>query len=359
MTSQIQNTTPDPVSHNNTRPEQNSRSFLDKFMDTVERLPVPYWLTYMVLIILQGSIFHVLAWIDGWLSAYTLNPILFLFPLWLWGPLAIMTYLDSISIDALSSFSPLLDIHQETMRRLKIEFTNLPTRGLIINGIIWSVFYFIFTFLAFDLFYTENGIGTSLTVFSIFVGLFTFFIGSALFYHSLRHLRLINRTVKMVKQFNLFRLDPVYAFSRVTARTGVAWVIMLSVTFLIFPLQLASVPVLAMLVMQVVLAIVIFVWPLWIVNQHLVSEKRRLIGELNQRVELTLERMHSCLDGNSLNEMGELNDAIAGLNAERETLTKIPTWPWRAGTFTGFLSAIMIPIILFLIQLVIGNLLGE
>ena len=57
-------------------------SFLDRFMDSVERLPVPYWLTYLLLFILQSSLVHIAAWLDGWLPAYRLDPLLFLFPAW-------------------------------------------------------------------------------------------------------------------------------------------------------------------------------------------------------------------------------------------------------------------------------------
>jgi hypothetical protein len=89
------------------------------------------------------------------------------------------------------------------------------------------------------------------------------------------------------------------------------------------------------------------------VNVHLVSEKRRLLAEHHQRVESALARLHRCLDQNDLNEIGQLNNAISGLNAEREILAKIPTWPWSTQTLTGFLTAIVFPIILLLIQIAI------
>ena len=75
-------------------------SFLDKFMDFIERLPISHWLMYLAFFILQSTIMHILAWVDGWLPAYTFNPLVFLFPLWQWAPLAIMTYLDSVSLQA-------------------------------------------------------------------------------------------------------------------------------------------------------------------------------------------------------------------------------------------------------------------
>jgi len=92
-------------------------------MDSVARLPVPFWLTYLILFLVQSTIVHILAWIDGWLPAYTFSRMLFLFPLWQWLPLAIMTYSNSVSIQALSVFSSLLDVEEPELKRLKYEFS--------------------------------------------------------------------------------------------------------------------------------------------------------------------------------------------------------------------------------------------
>ena len=237
-------------------------SFIDRFMNFVERLPGPYWLTYLVLFILQSLLVHIIAWIDGWQPAFTFNPIALLFPFWLWAPLAMMTYLDQVSLEALSSFSPLLDVDEETLNRLKVEFTVMPARSVILSGVFWVIIYIIFTVVAFQAFYIEYGLGTFLSIVIFIEGLVSYAVGSAIYYHSLRQLRLVNYTVKMARQFNLFQLDPVYAFSRVTSLIGIAWMIMLSLTLLTFPIELVDAPVLALLVLQVALAVAAFVLPL-------------------------------------------------------------------------------------------------
>jgi hypothetical protein len=189
-------------------------------------------------------------------------------------------------------------------------------------------------------------------------GLISFATGSAIYYHSFRQLRLVNLTVKMVRRFNLFQLNPVYAFSRVTSQIGVAWMIMLSLTLLLFPIKLATAPLLAILASQMVLAVAAFVLPLWFVNRRLVFEKRRLLAEHNLRLESTLERLHRSVDEKNMDEVGQLNSAVNGLNLERTILTGIPTWPWRANTLTSFLSTLGLPIFIFLLQLLIKKLLG-
>jgi hypothetical protein len=163
----------------------------------------------------------------------------------------------------------------------------------------------------------------------------------------------------MVKQFNLFQLEPVYSFSRVTSRTGISWMILLILTLFCYPIQLTNAAVWAVLVLQIVLALAAFVLPQRFVNYHLVAEKRRLLIELNLRIKQTLERLHRCIDENEMVEVVQLNSALTGLNTEHEVLNRIPTWPWPPGTLTSFLSAILLPLILFLVQLAIKNWLGE
>ncbi len=334
-------------------------SFVDKLTSFIQRLPIPYGLTYFLLFILQAGLIHVFGWLDGWLPAPTFSPILLVFPLWLWVPLAIITYLDTLSLEVLSSFSRLLDISPEKKERLAYEFTTMPSRGVIISALFWSGVHVLFWYLAYDTVIPAYGYNTLTLVIVILEGIATFFVGSAIYYHSIRQLYLVNRTVRMVDHFDLFQLEPVYAFSVLTAQTGVGWVILLTLTLLVVPVRVAPIPTLVMLVVQVALALVTFLLPLRIVNQRLVSEKRQHRAVLDQRFKATLARLHQCIDGDILAEVEQINDALAGLNIEGEILAKIPTWPWRPGLFAGFLSIVVLPIILFLVQFALGTWLGN
>jgi hypothetical protein len=333
-------------------------SLLDRFMNFVSRLPISYWLTYLVLFLLENLLVHAVAWIVGWLPAFHFIPILFSFPLWLWGPLALITHLNRVALEALVDFSPLLELDGQQLERLKVEITTMPTRNVIISGLVWSIIYFVMISQGLEIAFTALGLSISFTWFIVVEGLFSFAIGSAIYYHSFRQLRLVNRTVKMIRQFNLFELGPIYSFARVTAQIGMAWIILLSLTLLLFPIKLASLPLLAVLASQVVLAMAAFVLPLLFVNRRLVAEKRRLLVEHNRRLESTLKHLHRCLDEKKMEEASQLNGVVNALNLERNILTGIPTWPWRANTLTSFLSALGLPLVIFFIQLLIKKLLG-
>lgn len=333
-------------------------SYLDRFMGFIERLPIPYWLTYLALFTVQSLIMHIFAWVDGWLPAYTFNPLLLLFPLWQWIPLAIITYSDSVSLQALSTFSPLLDVEEIEMEKLRYEFTTMPSRDVILAGFAWGIVYVILMYASFDAFNTSYRFDTFFSTVLLLEGLIAYLTGSGIYYHSFRQLSLVNRTVKMARQFNMFQLDPVYAFSRVTSLIGVSWMIMLSLTLLLFPIQFVSGLTLTILILQVVLAVAAFILPLWFVHLRLESEKIGLLAELNRQVESTTTRLHRCIDENEMGPVTQLKDAMLGLTAERDVLNDMPTWPWQSGTLTGFLSATILPIVLFLIQLAIQKLIG-
>ena len=239
-----------------------------------------------------------------------------------------------------------------------MEFSVLPRRGVIISGLIWSIVYLGLTLPAFEAYAAAFGFGPGLALVVTIEGLISFATGSAIFYQSFRQLWLVNRAVKMVRQFNLFQLNPVYSFARVTSRIGMAWIIMLSLTLLLFPIKDLNPGLIAILALQAVLAVAAFVLPLWLLNRRLVLARRRLLAEHNLRLEATLERLHRSIDEKDTDEAARLNSAVNALNIERNILTGIPTWPWRTGTLTSFLSTLGLPIFIFLLQLLIKKILG-
>jgi len=306
-----------------------------------------------VLIVVEVAIFHAVAWVDGWVAPFQFEPFAALFPIWLWGPLAIMTYLDAVALDALRAFRPLLEVDEEALRQVEYSFTTMPSRPVIISGLMWSAIYVVISYPVAPAWSKLYSVGPFATAFGVAVGLFTFFTGSTIYYHTIRQLRLVSQTVTKVPRFNLFRLDPVYAFSGLTAQTGVAYLILVSITSLTFPFRLNPFPVIMFSILQIALALAAFALPLWSVHRRLLSEKRSLLADLNRQVEAAIRRLHHYLDEDDFSTVGGAKDALAGLAAERDVLAKIPTWPWRAGTLTGILSAVALPIVTFLIQLIL------
>src|SRR5256885_1442157 len=107
MSTQINTAEPIPIESVESQPYP--PSFIDRLLNTVRRLPIPYWLTYLILFSVLSMFNHVVAWTDGWLPAYTFSPYLLNFPMWLFAPLAVITYLNGVAREALSNFNPLLE----------------------------------------------------------------------------------------------------------------------------------------------------------------------------------------------------------------------------------------------------------
>src|SRR3990170_3749397 len=269
-----------------------SPSWIDRLMSWVQRLPLPYGTTYGILFVVEVVTLHVLSWVDGSLPLFHFHPLYLLFPLWLWGPLAIMTYLDEVALHALREFQPLLGKHEDEIPRLQYELATLPSRSVWISGLFWTGVFLVVMYVGFPVVVRQYSYGP--------IGVMT------------------------------ARISGVISFG-----TGIA-----------------------LYMTQSLFALGAFILPLWKVHQRLVTEKRRLLAGVNRRVEITIERLHQALDGDDLGRVKEIDTALGGLASERNVLSAIPTWPWSTATISGFVSALVLPIALFLIQLTLKNLLG-
>jgi len=327
-------------------------------MAAIQRLPIPYGLAYVILFLLEVAVLHGLGWLDGTLPPFSFDPLYLLFPLWVWGPLAIMTYLDEVALNALRDFQPLLAEHEAEVPRLQYELTTLPSRSVWISGLLWTGVFVAMMYVGFPVVVREYSYGPAAIAGSWIFGLFSFATGSAVYYHTIRQLRLVSRTLGLVERVNLFHLDPVYAFARLTAKTGVSWLLLTGATLIVFPFRLINVTVVALYFTQVLFALGAFVLPLWNVHQRLVAEKRRLLAGVNRWLEVAIHRLHEALDGDDMARVKEIDTALGGLGSERKVLAGIPTWPWSTATLSGFVSALVLPIALFLLQLALKKLLG-
>jgi hypothetical protein len=359
MNNQIAAPISNPLSQPSSQAAPYPPSFIDRFMGWIQRLPLPYWLTYFVLFLLESLLLHMIAWVSSWLQPPALNAMIFIFPFWQWGTFAIMTYLNSVATRTLSSFSPLLDLGAQELEKLKAEFTSMPLRPVLLSSLFWAIVYVSITAIAYQGVYIQMHFGAVFGAITILVGFISYTTGGAIYYHSIRQLILVYRTTRLVKHYNLFRLGPVYAFSRLTSLIGISWTLLLSVTLLLFPQNVTNVGVLAIFILQGVLAVAAFVLPLWFIHRRLVAEKLQLLAECDQHVELAAARLHKIIEAGDLNDMQPLNHALTGLNTERQVLNNIPTWPWLRGTLTGFVSAVVLPVIIFIIQLAVGKWLGR
>jgi hypothetical protein len=91
---------------------------------------------------------------------------------------------------------------------------------------------------------------------------------------------------------------------------------------------------------------------------RLVAEKERLQGESEERLQIVFAELNRDVDGRDVARADALNKTLLSMLQQREVLAKLPTWPWPSGTLRGFVTAIFLPPALFLVQRVLGQLVG-
>jgi hypothetical protein len=93
-------------------------------------------------------------------------------------------------------------------------------------------------------------------------------------------------------------------------------------------------------------------------HSRLSHEKTRVLSEVNRRLEATFDTVHEKLDKRELDAIDQMEKALAILITERKVLGEVSTWPWRPETLRGFLSTLALPVILYVINALVGRVLG-
>lgn len=177
----------------------------------------------------------------------------------------------------------------------------------------------------------------------------------------------VARTIFLMAEFytrdlniNLFNIPPIYELSSMAAKAGIFLVILwypnsaleldrpvaddlfrVSVATLVGAIPLAS-----------------FLIPMAILNRRLSAEKARLLTKASLQLEAAFKQVEERFEQGQLAEMANLESGIANLIAQKNYVESIPTWPWGQGTFRIALSAVMLPVIVWLIQQILDRLIG-
>ena len=98
------------------------------------------------------------------------------------------------------------------------------------------------------------------------------------------------------------------------------------------------------------LAVLVFILPLGRIHRRLVEEKERINAENDQRLEQAFRTLHRRSDEGDWKDMGDFRHSIASLMDFRHEIKSISTWPWESATLRSFLTALLLPVALWLIQ---------
>jgi hypothetical protein len=334
--------------------------WFDHFKAWVERLPMPYWVFYLLVATLFFALFTVIEWQVGALPFGTLNA----FQAWLAFEIplvaAIIHYLDRMSAHALAAMRPTLAVSDAEYTSLEYQLTHLPARSTLIFSLIGGAAGPVVVFLGL----TTGGLGpfeqgSQVNLHPLSIGYvllifaLTWLMYGVLFLHTIHQLRLISDIYDKHAQINLYNLGPLYAFSGITARTAIALVLMNVIWNLTAPF-LSEVGIsFATGLFFVTFGFSTFVVPLLGIHNRLVQQKERLLAENNHRIKATADDLYQQVDSRDFQRTTALKDSLTALDIHAKTLERIPTWPWEPGTARTVITAILFPIVVFLLQFVL------
>jgi len=329
-------------------------SWIHKFFRWVDRLPGPYWLFYIGIIVITGLLNNIVAWYKHVLPLGVIN--------WYFAFTAFFFayYLFALDINfrvAKESIIEFLNKANETGdkdERILFEFTQLPARESIILFLMGAILGIVMALYQLQIAEEMNHsfLVLEVTVFSLSIG-----VSFITLYVLIRSARLIQRIFNSLEKVDIYDLNSIYAISKYSA---LYLGLLMPPTYLIFVLAPTLVEVIPLFVLTIfsigwILVFLIFWLPLRYVNQKIVSEKKQLLKDVNLRIKNTFELIHSEMDAHNYKDVGKLRDVIDSLKKEKDFIESISSWPWKTSTLTGLLSAILIPLLIALLSEILSK----
>jgi hypothetical protein len=275
--------------------------------------------------------------------------------------LALIRFLDNKANAALKTLQPALKASEEVYCQLQRELTTLPARMTLVASLAAVTVVVLIEQTGYAIPSRYDALAKQpipAVLFQIVDNAGAAVLGVFL-YHTIHQLRVVNRIYTKYTRIDLFRMMPVYAFSRLTAPTAVGLTAGMYGWVAINPDLLSDPVSIGITLLITVLAVATFAWPLLGVHRLLADEKERLLGESAQRFEAAIAELYGRMDGGEFGEIEELHTVFATLEAQHAVLDRIPTWPWRPETVRLLLTALAMPLGLWIIQFVLQFLLGS
>jgi hypothetical protein len=321
------------------------RSGIDTLLANIESLPGPTFMAYVGLALILLASGHAIVWLTGDTAFGTVEPEVvppaLLFPYFVW----LLHTVKGVAGSAFDQFRPALGGTDEEAERYRYELTSVPDRGALAMALVFLVVINIIFVTAVRPF--RPAVPPSVEAVSFVLWGLLAAVSGVLVLCTLRQLRLVSRLSSVARNVDIFKPEPINGFARLTSVSAIGVLVFVAIFALISPDQPLAFVAEELLIMG--LAIAIFVLPLRVMHGRLQREKVSLHDEVQDRLKLTIARIHAAVDANDLSEADQLNKMLSSVLAERDVIGKLPTWPWSTATFRSVASAVVLPIVIFAI----------
>lgn len=352
-------------------------SWVDRLTATVDRHWIPWWLAYLLCAL---AAYLVMVLVQALTGGYRPGQYA-LFHLWVVGNfaylLALIHALDHSAAGALDAFRSVLRFEPaegsaaEDFDDLAYRLTTMAPGPVMVASLLGVL---LGTGIPLVLFRTPSPIISDLPQVApqfgfsahpasllsmLLLSSFASAVQGVFVYHTLHQLRWIDRIYRNHAGLNLFRLQPLYAFSRTTALTAVGLAVFNYAWYGTAPALLEQPASVGLAIFFLVVTVITFAWPLYGAHRQLLAEKRRLLSEGAERFERVVGQLHARVDSGDLERMDELTKALTSLEIEQAALRRIPTWPWEPGTLRNLLAALLLPLVVWFLQTLLARALGD
>lgn len=330
-------------------PGRYAPSWVDWITDRIDRLPIPAWLGYAGVLVVLLLMTNVAGWLDGRLPIGSFDPYLSSLAVYPIAALAGIHYLDAEARGALEQLRPMLSVDDEEFVTLRYRLTTLPANVTVVWTLIGLAFAVAYSVLALDSSLRLRG--PAVLAVDTAIALIGFPLLAVLVFHTVRQLWLISHIQGRMAKIDVFQLDPLLAFSRVTARNGL---IILGLGYLSAATDPSTFTfenptLIAFVAISILTAVAAFVLPMYGMHQRIADEKGRLAAEANRDLQNSLAEVSHRARTSDLTDADALNKQLSSLVIQRDVITRIPSWPWQPATFRGFATAVLLPIALWLV----------
>lgn len=332
-------------------------SWVDRLLDWIDRLPVPTWAFFLILFFVSTLGSHAISWLNNTLPwgqpsfLQVLNGV--------WPPLVLFVIYntDNLAEEAMHRFEPLVRTKRDEFQDLSYRITTMPAG---IPAILYLVALVLMGWLAIQdprmvIYETPTGDIHPLSwVIGFILSVPSYSMAPIIFYHALRQLYLITKVFELVDEVNVFHQQPMYAFSGLTMRTALWFLSMVYVTYvsnLLYEATLTEDTInLSIAAGLVPASLFVVIVPLLGIHRRLVHAKGDVLAKNSHQIEKAQLNLYKAIDKNDADHIKSADAAITSLYRVHEQLKAVPTWPWATGSFRNFLSAILIPMMLWLLQ---------
>lgn len=329
-------------------------SWYDHAQEWVKRLPMPYWLFYLGVGLVLFIIETIIQWNDGIYLVGDFYPFHLVYCCLIPYIFALGHYIHHTAASALEEFQPVMEVSPQERSQLHYQLTTIPARPFLL----WNVFGLIFAIVSVAIIplslqlqmFNVSGSALSLALnHSLWIGFSM--MGFAGIYALFHEIRLTDHIYTTYARVKMFKLAPLYGFSRLGASQAFGILIMLYAIFATAPEAYhTSIIGQVTLIANIPATVIFFVGPLLGIHRLLVLEKGRQLNQNAERLEATISELHQRIEDKDMTHMDEMNHALASLEIERKLVEGTSTWPWSPETFRAIVIALVLPTALWLLQ---------